>query len=182
MSVELLINVTPQETRIATLENGVLQEMWIERSSKRELVGNIFKGRVVRVLPGMEAAFVDLGLERSAFLHISDIAEVDRFEVDGHGQRKLKNITAILHQDQEILVQVIKDPLGIKGARLTTQLTIASRHLVYVPNDAAIGVSSKIDDSEERERLRELLQEEIGEKSAQGFIVRTVAEGAGAGK
>lgn len=177
MSEELLINVTPQETRVATVENGALQEVWIERASKRGLVGNIYKGRVVRVLPGMDAAFVDVGLERAAFLHVADIADKDKYTEDANSERKIKTIGEILRQDQDILVQVIKDPLGTKGARLTTHLTIPSRYLVYMPYDGVTGVSGKIEDNGERERLRELIQEIVGDAGG-GFIVRTAAEGA----
>ena len=176
MSEELLINVTPQETRVATVENGVLQEVWIERASKRGIVGNIYKGRVLRVLPGMDAAFVDIGLARAAFLHVADIADQDKLTCSGTGDdRQQKTIGDTLRQNQEILVQVVKDPLGTKGARLTTHLTIPSRYLVYMPYDKTIGVSGKIEDSVERERLKVILQNEVGDEV--GFIVRTAADG-----
>lgn len=153
MSKEILINVTPQETRVAILENGVLQEVYIERSRNKGLVGNIYKGRVCRVLPGMEAAFVEVGMERAAFLHVSDIAP--------HGENGHKpSISHLLSEGQDVLVQVIKDPMGTKGARLTAHITIPSRYLVFMPNSANVGVSSRIEDEAERERLRNMLLEQ----------------------
>jgi len=190
MNEEILINVTPQESRVAMVENGVLVEMCIERARRRGLVGNIYKGRVARVLPGMEAAFVDLGLERTAFLHVSDIAGVRKsapvVETDddngeaaaaGRGAGSYPPIADLLHEGQDVLVQVLKEPLGTKGARLTTQITIASRYLVLMPNDQHIGVSSKIEDEPERERLRALVETHVGRIGYGGWIVRTAAEG-----
>ena len=172
MSEELLINVTPHETRVAMVENGVLQEVQIERSSQRGLVGNIYNGRVVRVLPGMQSAFIDIGLERTAFLHASDIAGAD-----SEGE---PDICRLLREGQTLLVQVAKDPMGAKGARLTTQITVPSRYLVMLPGSDHIGVSQKIDDEGERERLRGLVAEARAAHGADGgFILRTVAEGAG---
>ena len=177
MSEELLINVTPHETRVAMVENGVLQEVQIERASHRGLVGNIYNGRVVRVLPGMQSAFIDIGLERTAFLHASDIAA----RTSGDEEAGEPNIRHLVREGQELLVQVIKDPLGSKGARLSTHLTVPSRYLVLLPDSDHIGISQKIDDEEERQRLRALVQEGLPEGAAPGgFIVRTVAEGAGA--
>ncbi|WP_020394386.1 ribonuclease G [Thiolinea disciformis] len=182
MSAELLINITPQESRAALLENGILQEVLIERTSKRGMVGNIYKGKVSRVLPGMEAAFVDIGLEKAAFLHASDLTTppVETFtgEVDTLIKRATPKITDILYEGKKLLVQVIKDPLGTKGARLTTYITLPSRFLVLMPDDTTIGVSSKIESTEERDRLRALvtkLREELGYQN--GYIVRTAAEG-----
>lgn len=172
MSEELLINVTPRETRIAVLENGVLQEIYLERASKLGLVGNIYKGKVVRVLPGMQAAFIDIGLERAAFLHESDIVSTN--QDGGNGK---EGITQLLREGQEVLAQVIKDPLGTKGARLTTQLSIAARFLVFMPGIAHVGVSQKIVDENERNRLRDSVRSVIGEDSENGYIIRTVAEG-----
>ncbi|WP_156495338.1 S1 RNA-binding domain-containing protein, partial [Oleiphilus sp. HI0128] len=126
MSEELLINVTPVETRVALVENGMLQEVYIERSSCRGFVGNIYKGKVVRVLPGMEAAFVDIGLERAAFIHVSDITSNPQVGETGESENNA-DIALLLREGQELVVQVIKDPIGTKGARLTTQLSIASR-------------------------------------------------------
>jgi ribonuclease G len=179
MAVELLVNVTPQETRVALVENGVLQEVFIERARRRGLVGNIYKGVVKRVLPGMQAAFVDIGLERAAFLHASDIAVAgDEESLEQAGGED--NITRLLNESQQILVQVIKDPLGTKGARLTTHITIPSRYLVFMPEAGNVGVSQRIEDEGERQRLRDIVLAERGEQSQGGFILRTAAEGASA--
>ena len=179
MSEEILINVTPRETRVALLENGVLQEIFIERALRRGLVGNIYKGKVCRVLPGMQAAFVDIGLERAAFLHASDIMQ----GLPGNGDSDtagIEDIGSLLREGQEITVQVIKDPLGTKGARLTTQLTIPSRFLVFIPRVTNVGISQKIEDEDERIRLRDLIQLFMTEDESGGFIARTAAEGASA--
>jgi ribonuclease G len=170
MSHEILINVTPQETRVAMLEQGVVQELHIERSSARGLVGNIYVGRVARVLPGMQSAFVEIGLERAAFLHVADIWE---HRQNGH---ESKPIERILHEGQPLLVQVIKDPIGTKGARLSTQVSLAGRLLVYLPQDSHIGISQRIEDEAERESLRGKLQQLLPEGLAGGFIIRTMAE------
>jgi ribonuclease G len=172
MSHEILINVTPQETRVAMLEQGVIQELHIERSSARGLVGNIYVGRVARVLPGMQSAFVEIGLERAAFLHIADIWE---HRQNGHGHES-RPIERILHEGQSLLVQVIKDPIGTKGARLSTQVSLAGRLLVYLPQDSHIGISQRIEDEAERESLRGRLQQLLPEGLAGGFIIRTMAE------
>ncbi len=173
MSDELLINVTPQETRVATIENGMLQEVIIERASRRGLVGNIYKGKICRVLPGMQAAFLDIGLERTAFLHLSDIVTVD----EKKSEEQEITISDVLKDGQDILVQVVKDPMGSKGARLTTHITIPARYLVYMPNSSHIGVSQKLEDEAERERLKALIKSFLSEFSGGGYIVRTVAEG-----
>ncbi len=170
MSEEILINVTPRETRVAMVENGVLQEVFIERASRLGLVGNIYKGKIQRVLPGMQAAFVDIGLERTAFLHASDI-----FQGNG-GEKKEDNILNLVRQGQDILVQVVKDPLGSKGARLTTHLSIAARFLVFMPGQEHIGVSQKIEGEDERQHLRGIITALAGEIGQGGYIVRTVAE------
>jgi len=169
MSEEILINVTPPETRVAIVENGVVQEIIIERAAKRGLVGNIYKGRICRVLPGMQAAFVNVGLERAAFLHASDI-----YHPDGAKDQ----ITDLVYENGEVVVQVVKDPLGTKGARLTTNISIPSRYLVYMPNMSTVGVSQKIEEDEERARLRDILTR-YSESSdiPAGFIARTAAEG-----
>jgi ribonuclease G len=178
MTVDLLVNVTPQETRVALVENGMLQEVFIERTRRRGLVGNIYKGVVSRVLPGMQAAFVDIGLEKAAFLHASDIAvavDEENMEPTGTGD----SITRLLREGQKILVQVIKDPLGTKGARLTTHITIPSRYLVFMPEVRNVGVSQRIEDEAERQRLRECVIAARGDDNSGGFILRTAAEGAG---
>lgn len=173
MSDELLINVTPQETRVATVENGMLQEVIIERDSKRGLVGNIYKGKVCRVLPGMQAAFLEIGLDRTAFLHLSDIVTPEDKKEDAQEL----SISDVLRDGQELLVQVAKDPIGTKGARLTTHITIPARYLVYMPNSSHIGVSQKLEDEVERERLKDLIKALLPEFNGGGYIVRTVAEG-----
>ncbi len=176
---EILINVTPQETRVAIVESGSLQEVWIERRRNRGIVGNIYKGKVNRVLPGMEAAFVDIGLERSGFLHVSDFDLGQGSEEEGEDgePKKLPAINELLHEGQSLLVQVVKDPIGTKGARLTTSISVPSRYLVYMPNSSLIGISVKIEDEEERERLRKLLSDCMNENRTGGCIVRTAAEG-----
>jgi ribonuclease G len=178
MSEEILVNVTPQETRVAVVENGVLQEVLIERTRSRGLVGNIYKGVVSRVLPGMQAAFVDIGLERAAFLHVTDI-------MPGNGDsgvelRRDEGIARLLREGQALLVQVIKDPLGTKGARLTTHITIPSHYLVFMPEARNIGVSQKIESEEERQRLKDIVQSSLEESEPHGYIVRTAADGVSA--
>lgn len=168
MSEEILINVTPPETRVAVIENGVVQELIIERMAKRGLVGNIYRGKICRVLPGMQAAFVDIGLERAAFLHASDI--------HGNGNKNAQ-IANLVHESQDIVVQVVKDPIGAKGARLTTNISIPSRYMVIMPHMDTVGVSQKIESEQERLRLRGILSDfaETSDLPA-GFIARTAAE------
>lgn len=163
MAEEILINVTPREVRVALLENGSLQEVYIERSLHQGLLGNIYKGKVNRLLPGIQAAFVDIGLDRAAFLHVKDV-HPDPLNVD---------IRDLLHAGQELLVQVYKDPLGSKGARLTTQFTIPSRYLVLTPNSQQIVVSQKITDEVERQRLLSM----VTASTEGGYIFRTAAVG-----
>ncbi len=172
MSEEILINVTPQETRVAVVENGVVQEVHIERARTRGIVGNVYRGQVARVLPGMQAAFVNIGLERAAFLHASDVREAG----DGNGAPPIHEL---LKEGQEVVVQVVKDSIGTKGARLTMQITLPGRYLVYMPYSRHIGVSQRIGDDAERERLRALLRATLGERAAEeegGYILRTLAE------
>ena len=170
MSEEILINVTPPETRVAVVENGVVQEIIIERAERCGLVGNVYRGRVCRVLPGMQAAFVEIGLDRAAFLHASDIVGHD-------GEPRSEQILDLVREGDGIVVQVVKDPLGTKGARLTTNISIASRYLVFMPRLGNTGVSQKIEDDEERKRLREILQRYVDEhEDAGGYIARTAAE------
>ncbi len=185
MSDELLINVTPQETRIATIENGLLQEVLIERECKRGLVGNIYKAKVSRVLPGMQAAFLDIGLERTAFLHLSDIVlpktlstkKIGTSSSSSQNQENEVSITQVLRDGQELLVQVVKNPISTKGARLTTHITIPARYLVYMPNNAHIGISQRLSDENERQRLKDCIQKFQDEFGGGGYIIRTVAEG-----
>lgn len=174
---EILVNVTPSEVRAALLENGVLQEVYIERASRRGLISNIYKGRVSRVLPGMQAAFVDIGLPRTAFLHASDIAPL----TDAASGDDVPNIKELIREGDEIMVQVAKEPLGNKGARLTTYITLPSRLLVLLPCSTSIGVSARIEEDEERERLRGIVADLLEEQNLNcGAIVRTAAEGADA--
>jgi len=180
MSDEILVNVGPTETRDALIENGVLQEVYIERSQNKGYVGNIYKGKVIRVLPGMQAAFVDIGHERAGFIHVADLAPRDANGVETRvtEQAEIRNY---LREGQDLLVQVVKDPISTKGARLTSHLSVSARYLVYMPHTNHIGISTKIEDEAERERLKgivECLASEFNEQyKVGGFIVRTVAEG-----
>ena len=175
---EILVNVTPREVRAALVENGVLQELYVERAIRRGLISNIYKGRVSRVLPGMQAAFVDIGLERTAFLHASGIVQRDPDSGPGNGQ-SLPDIRELIREGDDVIVQVLKDPLGTKGARLTTFVTLPSRFLVLLPSGSGVGVSSRIDDDAERERLRDIVSDLLEEDDGPGgIIVRTAAEGA----
>jgi ribonuclease G len=177
---EILINVTPQETRVAVTENGVVQEIHIERTSHVGLVGNVYAGQVRRVLPGMQSAFIDIGLERAAFLHVADIRRPGL--VAGSVP-----IEQLISEGQSLLVQVMKDPIGSKGARLTTQISLAGRFLVYIPGDDHIGVSQRIEGEEAREAQRARLQgildgralsDAVSGQDPQrgGYIIRTNAE------
>jgi len=184
MSEEILINVTPVETRVALVENGMLQEAYIERASRKGIVGNIYKGKVVRVLPGMEAAFVDIGLERAAFIHASDVVTSQPGSDDiSDGPRVVPDIRTLLREGQSLVVQVTKDPIGTKGARLTTQLSIPSRYLVFMPGVNHIGISQRIEDDTERARLKAIVNEAASEQASSvaiqgGYIIRTAAEAA----
>ena len=172
MKEEILVNVTPQETRVAVAASGVVQELLVERESNQGLVGSVYAGRVARVLPGMQSAFVDIGLDRAAFLHVADI----------RGSREAqKPIEKLLAEGESVLVQVIKDPIGTKGARLSTQISVAGRLLVYLPAVSSqehphIGISAKIGDENGRQQLRARLQDLAGADEKGGFIVRTLAE------
>lgn len=175
MSEEILINASPVETRVALVENGVLQELHVERAHNKGFVGNIYKGKVVRVLPGMQAAFVDIGLERTGFIHAQELIPEGG---DGDRRSDLPDIRTLVREGQTLLVQVSKDPIGSKGARLTSHITLSSRYLVYMPNSPHIGVSIRIDDEAERERLKTAVEKAVSDGSCEGgFIVRTVAEG-----
>ena len=172
MPEDILINFTPQETRVAVMYQGVVQELHIERTTSRGLVGNVYIGRVVRILPGMQSAFINVGLERTAFLHVADIWE------PRHNGEPVRPIERILHEGQSVVVQVIKDPIGTKGARLSTQVSIAGRMLVYLPQEKHIGISQRIESESEREALREKIGRLLPADEQGGFIVRTMAEGA----
>jgi ribonuclease G len=182
VSEEILVNVTPMETRVAVVENGATQDIHIERSARRGIVGNIYSGKVVRVLPGMQAAFVDIGTERTSFIHVSDI-------VDSAGSGREERAVATpsirdhLYEGKKVVVQVTKDPIGSKGARLTTELSVSSRYLVFMPHSTHVGVSQRIDDPAERERLSQLLADSLAAEEIEaegGYILRTAAEGVGA--
>jgi len=179
---EILINVTPSETRVAILENGVLQEVHVERTSRLGLVSNIYTGKVCRVLPGMQAAFIEIGLERTAFLHASDIATPHKNNNNSDNNEtdhafETPTITELLKEGQTILTQVIKDPLGTKGARLTTEISIPARYLVFMPNMNHIGISQKIENEAERDRLMDIVETISENLNNGGYIIRTVAEG-----
>ncbi|WIM04653.1 MAG: ribonuclease G [Candidatus Nitricoxidivorans perseverans] len=184
MTEEFLINFTPQETRVALLQQGVVQELHIERTNSRGIVGNVYLGKVVRVLPGMQSAFIEIGLERTAFLHVNDIWS----ERSGPGQeggagglRSNGPIERILSEGQQLMVQVLKDPIGTKGARLSTQVSIAGRLLVYLPREKHIGISQRIEDESAREALRGRIQRLLPADAGDGggYIARTMAETAG---
>lgn len=184
MRDEILVNFGPTETRAALVENGVVQEIYIERTQKRGIVGNIYKGKVVRVLPGMQAAFVDIGLERAGFIHAGDISSQNTDPASDSAEAKNSepaDIRTLLREGQQVLVQVTKDPISTKGARLTTHISVSARYLVYMPSSEHIGISNRIEDAAERERLKAAVSEitsEYKEQYGGGFIVRTAAEGA----
>lgn len=167
---DILINHSLRETRVAVLEDGVLEDLHIERDANKGLVGNVYLGRVIRVLPGMQSAFIEIGLERTAFLHILDIegARMDNGEY--------RPIERMLVDGQNLLVQVTKDPIGTKGARLTTTISLAGRKLVYLPKDSHIGVSQRIEDDQQRELLREQVTRLRKPDEKGGYIIRTSAE------
>jgi ribonuclease G len=169
VSEDILVNVTPQETRVAIMQQAVVQELHVERSGALGLVGNVYMGKVVRVLPGMQSAFVDIGGERAAFLHVADIWEA-------RGADGPRPIERMLSEGQGLMVQVVKDPIGTKGARLSTQVSVAGRLLVYLPQESHIGISQRIEDEAERAVLREKLTQLLPEGCSGGFIIRTVAE------
>ena len=173
MSTEILVNIGPQETRVALVEGGTAQEVHVQRASRHGLTGNIYKGVVQRVLPGMQAAFVEIGLERTAFLHVADMVA----NCSDESTPPQPTITQLLHEGQQVLVQILKDPIGSKGARLTTLLSVPSRYLVMLPHERHVGVSARIEDDVERARLKGVL-DEIRDRLAPAFgvIARTAAE------
>jgi ribonuclease G len=186
MTKDLIVSTTPQETKVALLEDGRVSEIFIEREAHRGIVGNIYKGRVTRVLPGMQSAFVDLGLERDAFLYVTDVLE----ELDDNlltpeetgrpadgGNHRNAAIEEMLSEGQDVLVQVVKEPLGQKGARITAHVSLPGRYLVYMPPVEHVGVSRKIIDEEERRRLKTILKEVRQERGGGGFIARTAGAG-----
>ena len=180
MSCEILVNIGPQETRVALVEGGAAQEVHLQRASRHGLTGNVYKGVVQRVLPGMQAAFIEIGLERTAFLHVSDMLAVAH-NGNGHGHSHgtpPPAITQLLRDGQTVLVQIVKDPIGSKGARLTSLLSIPSRYLVLLPHEPNVGVSARLEDEAERSRLRAIL-DDLQRRLAPGFgvIARTAADG-----
>ena len=171
MNEEILINFTPQETRVAIIQQGAVQELLIERSQNRGILGNIYLGKVIRVLPGMQSAFVDIGLEKSGFIHVADIYNPNDLPIE-----------KLVFSGQTILVQVLKDPLGTKGARLTTHISIAGRNLVYLPLDeknGQIGISQRITQEDDRDNLKNRLRPMLPQDLKGCVIVRTSAEEAG---
>ena len=179
MQQDILINWSPQETRVAMVEHGAVQELHVERTLERGLVGNVYVGKVARVLPGMQSAFIDIGLERAAFLHVADVwhppAEGETISAARSAQAQIP-IERQVFEGQALMVQVIKDPMGTKGARLSTQISIAGRFLVFLPQDDHVGVSQKIPLAQ-REELRQRVQTLAGAEGG-GFILRTNAEDA----
>lgn len=179
MSEDIFINITPQETRVAIVQNGAVQELHVERACTRGLVGNVYLGKIVRVLPGMQSAFIDIGLDRAAFLHIADIWQMRDLQMTRETKSAvLPAIEKILFDGQSLIVQVIKDPIGTKGARLSTKISIAGRSLVFLPQEQHIGISQKILGEDNRENLRGRLQALIPEGTQGGFVARTLAEDA----
>ncbi len=193
MRSELIINVSPTETRIARLEAGSISELIVERVQEAGFVSNIYKGKIVRVLPGMQAAFAEIGLERTAFLYVTDIAPElaieemmageeeelppERPRLDKRGHRNIPQIQDLVKEGQEVIVQIARDPIGTKGARLTSHVSLPGRFLVYMPTVNHVGVSRRIGDDKERKRLKELIQKSKGDAPG-GFIARTMCEGA----
>jgi len=182
MTSELIINVTFNETRIAFLENGVLVEFFVEQKNGHSMVGSIYKGKAARIVPGMDAAFIDIGLEKSAFLYVGDII-LDRMmyeEFDDSDFRIDRNerIEGVLEDGQELIVQVSREPIGQKGTRVTSKITLPGRLLVLMPATDHVGVSRRIEQEEERKRLAALLKEIC--PSGYGVIARTASEGKGA--
>ena len=194
MATELVINATSHETRIALIENGTIAELHIERTREKGIIGNIYKGKVIRVLPGMQAAFVDIGLEKAAFLYVADVFDaIEEYESLLYNGKKelepsgdqlpasqpdfkpLHPIEELLQEGQELLVQSSKEPIGTKGARITSHISLPGRHLVYMPTVDHVGISRRIEDENERERLREAV--ERLKQPGSGYIVRTVSEG-----
>ncbi|HZJ76283.1 MAG TPA: ribonuclease E/G, partial [Oscillospiraceae bacterium] len=171
---QIIVDASISENRLALVEDGELVELYIERRNNRRIVGNIYKGRVANVLPGMQAAFVDIGIEKNCFLYIKDALEKDLFNKDESYYKDI-SITDVVQQGREIIVQVIKEPLGTKGARVTTNITLPGRYLVLMPNTTYIGVSRRITCSKERERLKEEIEQLRPHNM--GIIIRTVAEG-----
>lgn len=179
MAEELLINVSPFETRVALVSHGLLQEIHVARAEGYSVTGNLYLGKVERIVPGMQAAFVNVGLARPGFLHARDIDSPRIFLADGEVAVRKTDIRELIHEGQEILVQVDKDPISSKGARLSTQIALASKYMVLMPFEKHIGISQRIDEELERDRLRQLLDQVRIEADCQqlGIIARTASEG-----
>jgi len=189
MGVEIAINVTPQETRVAVLENKVVTELYVDRAKKKDFVGDVYKGKVVKVLPGMQAAFIDIGLDKAAFVHVSDLSVgtepgdilVDSDEDDKGPElprprrQNIRPIEELLSEGQELMVQISKGPIGTKGPRVTSYCSLPGRFLVLMPNVDHVGISRRIAKDEERGRLKEIMQR--NREPGYGYIVRTVSEG-----
>jgi ribonuclease G len=191
MYKKIIINVADHETRVALLEDETIVELFIERKGSRDSTGNIYKGRVQRVLPGMQAAFVDIGLNQAAFIYVDDVvrnnyADIEEVfacseiyeegEYDVAPKDEKDNIEDLINEGQEVLVQVSKSPIGTKGARITSNISLPGRFLVLMPTSPHIGISRRIEDEEERQRLKDIVSE-LSTNSAMGYIVRTAAEG-----
>jgi len=179
LSEEMLVNVSPAETRIAVIEHGILQDLHIERTANHSMVGSIYKAKVIRVLPGMQAAFIDIGEPQSGFIQLADIPTIGPDGMEGPGQR-IGRIEDCLREGQQIVAQVSRDPVASKGARLTTRLAFSSRYLVYMPQTTHIGLSRQIESDDERSRLRDVLERALRSLNLQacgGFILRTAAVG-----
>jgi len=178
MAEEIIINVSSHESRVAVVEKSLLQEIFIERFNDRGTVGNIYNGKVVRILPGMQSAFVAIGQEKAAFMHITDLIDSHEAMMEERGPNyQFPPIMEVLHDGQELLVQVTKEPIGTKGARITGNISLASRYLVYLPETSHVGISQRIEDEEERGRLRDLLELIQDADKGDGFIVRPDTEG-----
>jgi ribonuclease G len=195
MSSQIVINVNPQETRVALIENDTVSELYIERHSERSILGNIYKGRVLKVLPGMQAAFIDIGLEKAAFLYVTDVrfqveefesmmGEIEKYKVNGEEDESFKaplpfntvpSIEDLICEGQELIVQVAKEPIGTKGARITSHISLPGRYLVLLPTVNHVGVSRRIENEKERKRLKDLIFKI--RNNEYGFIARTASEG-----
>ncbi|MBL4681213.1 MAG: Rne/Rng family ribonuclease [Pseudomonadales bacterium] len=177
MAEEIVISVSPHETRVAVVEQGLLQEIFIERFHTRGTVGNIYKAKVVRVLPGLQSAFVDIGQSRAAFMHITDLIDTHESVMRDLGEKtEYPPINKVLYEGKEFLVQVSKEPISTKGARATANISLASRFLVYMPETSHIGISQRIEDEQERERLKVILDKIYDAQLGDGFIVRTASD------
>ena len=190
MGVEIAISIAREETRVAVLDNGVVTDLYGDRAKDQDFVGNIYKGRVAKVLPGMQAAFIDIGLEKAAFVHVSDLSmdsesgdtlvegdddDNKDSEVPKPKRQSSKPIEELLSEGQELMVQISKGPIGTKGSRVTTYVSLPGRYLVFMPTVEHIGVSRRIPRDEERARLKEIMKR--ARRPGYGYIVRTVSEG-----